>query len=90
MKTDASEDLALRECEAAARRALDGVTRLRLVYAVASGPPTVGDMCQALDLPQPTVSRRLKVLRDQSPSAAARDGQFVRNELTDPHLLKVF
>ena len=39
-------------------------TRLRILNCVAAAPLFVSDLVAILDLPQPTVSRHLKVLRD--------------------------
>jgi ArsR family transcriptional regulator len=39
-------------------------TRLRILNCVATAPLFVGDLVAILGLPQPTVSRHLKVLRD--------------------------
>lgn len=39
-------------------------TRLRILHCIASAPLFVSDLVAILNLPQPTVSRHLKVLRD--------------------------
>ncbi|MBI1967679.1 MAG: transcriptional regulator [Gemmatimonadetes bacterium] len=44
--------------------ALAELTRLRILNCVAAAPLFVSDLVAILQLPQPTVSRHLKVLRD--------------------------
>jgi ArsR family transcriptional regulator len=64
--------------------ALAEPTRLRLVNCLSAAPLFVNDLQVLLDLPQPTVSRHLKVLRD---SGLVRDtpiAQFVLYRLRRP------
>ena len=64
--------------------ALAEPTRLRLVNCLSAAPLFVSDLQILLDLPQPTVSRHLKVLRD---SGLVRDtpiAQFVLYRLRRP------
>jgi ArsR family transcriptional regulator len=44
--------------------ALADPTRLLLLYALSDQPRNVSDLTQELKVPQPTVSRHLKVLRE--------------------------
>jgi DNA-binding transcriptional ArsR family regulator len=84
----AVSDAALCDLEAELCRALGDATRLRILYALARGPLSVGDVCRRLALPQPTASRHLKVLRDQSLVSATREGQFVRYRLRGTEVLE--
>jgi DNA-binding transcriptional ArsR family regulator len=64
--------------------ALAEPTRLRLVNCLSAAPLFVSDLQVLLDLPQPTVSRHLKVLRE---SGLVRDtpiAQFVLYRLRRP------
>jgi ArsR family transcriptional regulator len=88
MGEHATSDVAVRELEAGLCRALGDVTRLRIVYALAGGPLSVGILCHRLGASQPAVSRHLKVLRDQSLVSASRQGQFVQYELRDANVLE--
>jgi ArsR family transcriptional regulator, virulence genes transcriptional regulator len=70
-------------------RALGDATRLRIIYALAHGELSVSELCLQFGVPQPTVSRHLRVLREHALVTATRDAQFVRYRLRDPHVLKV-
>ncbi|MGH7701951.1 MAG: ArsR/SmtB family transcription factor [Gemmatimonadales bacterium] len=62
-------------------------TRLRIVNCLAAAPLFVSDLQAILDLPQPTVSRHLRVLRDSELVRDTPIGQFVLYRLrrsTDP------
>lgn len=52
-------------------------TRLRILNCLAAGPLFVSDLIAVLDLPQPTVSRHLKVLRDAQVVTDTQIAQFV-------------
>ena len=52
-------------------------TRLRILNCLAAGPMFVSDIIAVLDLPQPTVSRHLKVLRDIQIVSDTQISQFV-------------
>jgi DNA-binding transcriptional ArsR family regulator len=57
--------------------------RILIIYSLAEGSRNVGDLAQDLDMPQPSVSRHLKVLRYSGIVRADRDGQQVIYRLTD-------
>ncbi len=67
--------------------ALADPTRLLLLYALADQPDTVTALSQKLDLPQPTISRHLKVLRGGGLAHATRIGATVRYELADHRVI---
>ncbi|HMK93523.1 MAG TPA: metalloregulator ArsR/SmtB family transcription factor [Thermoleophilia bacterium] len=74
--------------EAGVCRALADVTRLRIVDELAtSGPRSVGSLCTSLDAPQSTVSRHLKVLREQSLVTAKHEGATVTYDLADERIV---
>lgn len=68
--------------------ALADSTRLILLYALADGPCNVSELTEQLDLPQPTVSRHLKILRERGLVTATRQGMSVQYALTDERIIQ--
>lgn len=68
--------------------ALADSTRLLLLYALAEGPCTVTELTRALDLPQPTISRHLKILRERGLVSPTRQGTSVQYSLADKRILQ--
>ncbi len=62
--------------------------RILILYALAQSPHNVNDLAEALHLPQPTVSRHLKVLRERGMVIAERQGPSVFYQLSDPRLIE--
>lgn len=60
--------------------------RVMLMYTLRAGEQCVSDLSEALELPQPTISRHLSVLRGIDMVTSRRDGQNVFYRLTDPHI----
>lgn len=67
---------------------LSDSTRILILYKVAEKPINVTDLAEALDIPQPTVSRHLKVLRERRLVLAQRDGQSVYYSLSDKRIIQ--
>ena len=67
--------------------ALADSTRLILLYALADGPRNVTELTQDLELPQPTISRHLKNLRDRGLVIATRQGMMVQYSLADQRII---
>jgi DNA-binding transcriptional ArsR family regulator len=67
--------------------ALADPTRLLLLYALSEQPRNVSDLTQELNVPQPTVSRHLKVLREGGLVKATRQGASVQYDLTDHRVI---
>jgi ArsR family transcriptional regulator len=67
--------------------ALADPTRLILLYALAGQPRNVTELTQEIGIPQPTVSRHLKVLRDSGLVGAARQGPNVQYTLVDHRVI---
>lgn len=61
--------------------------RIMILYALDQGPCNVSDLAETLELPQPTVSRHLKVLRERGMVVAQREGQSVLYSLGDPRII---
>ncbi len=68
--------------------ALADPTRLLILYTLSEKPSTVNDLAAALQVPQPTASRHLKILRDRGMAIATRHGQTVEYRLADPRLIQ--
>lgn len=66
-----------------ALRVLSDRTRLRLLGVLQSGEVNVTALCEELDLPQPTVSHHLGLLRNAGLVRNRRDGKQVFYSLND-------
>jgi len=64
--------------------ALGEATRLRIVNCLAAAPLFVSELQAVLDVPQPTVSRHLRVLRDAGLVRDTPVAQFVLYRLRRP------
>ncbi len=62
--------------------------RILLLYTLADKPLSVGELVEILSLPQPTISRHLKVLRDRGLVIARREGTSVYYRLADVRILQ--
>src|SRR5690349_8419289 len=62
--------------------------RILLLYLLADEPHNVTDLAHRLGLPQPTVSRHLKILRERGIVCAERDGQSVYYSLADYRIIQ--
>jgi ArsR family transcriptional regulator len=67
--------------------AVGSPVRLMIFYALSSQPRYVSDLAEELNLPQPTVSRHLKILRDRGLVTAQREGPSVYYALADQRLI---
>ncbi len=63
-------------------------TRILLLYLLAEAPHTVSELVAEVGLPQPTVSRHLKVLRERHLVRAERRGQSVEYSLADERVIQ--
>lgn len=68
--------------------ALADPTRLLLLYALSERSRTVSELAEELHLPQPTISRHLKILRERSLVTATRQGMSVEYALTDERIVE--
>lgn len=62
--------------------------RILIIYSLAEGPRNVNDIANHMELPQPTVSRHLKVLRERGIVRAERDGQSMNYRLSDQRIIQ--
>lgn len=63
--------------------------RIQILYALRDQPLHVTALAELLDMPQPTVSRHLGLLRQHLLVIAERNGPAVFYRLTDPRILDV-
>jgi DNA-binding transcriptional ArsR family regulator len=63
--------------------------RIQILYALYEQPRNVSALAEALETPQPTISRHLTVLRERSLVAAKREGQSVIYSLATPKIIEV-
>lgn len=68
--------------------ALGDPKRLMILYVLSRQPQCVNDIAAELDIPQPTVSRHLKILRERSLVNANRHGPSVLYSLADVRLIQ--
>jgi len=69
-------------------QALADPKRILILYALSEGPKYVSELADHLDIPQPTVSRHLKILRERSLVTSERDGATVYYSLTDQRVIE--
>ena len=62
--------------------------RIMLLYALAQGSRNVTELCSELDMPQPLVSRHLKVLRERGMVSTERRGTIIIYSLADKRLIE--
>jgi DNA-binding transcriptional ArsR family regulator len=69
-------------------QALADPKRILILYALSEGAKNVTELTEALDVPQPTVSRHLKVLRERQLVTTEREGATVRYSLADERVIE--
>ena len=62
--------------------------RIMLLYALSQGSRNVTELCSELDMPQPLVSRHLKVLRERGMVSTERRGTIIIYSLADKRLIE--
>jgi ArsR family transcriptional regulator len=68
-------------------QALSDPKRILMLYALSERPMHVNELAEALGVPQPTISRHLKVLRERQLVSAEREGPSVRYSLSDVRVI---
>ena len=63
-------------------------TRILILYTLDESPRNVGELAEELQVPQPTISRHLKVLRDRGLVVGARQGANIQYQLVDKRLIQ--
>lgn len=62
--------------------------RIAILYALAESPKTVMELAETLEMPQPTISRHLKILRERGMAIAERKGASIKYILADKRIIK--
>lgn len=62
--------------------------RIMLLYTLSQGSRNVTELCNELDMPQPLVSRHLKVLRERGMVTNERRGTVIVYSLGDKRLIQ--
>ena len=62
--------------------------RILILYTISENAYNVSDLAKTVELPQSTVSRHLKILRDRGMVTAQRDGQSVFYALADDRIIQ--
>ena len=68
--------------------ALSDPTRIFILYALNANPLNVSELTNELGLPQPSISRHLKVLRERGLVYTARQGTVITYYLTDQRVIQ--
>jgi ArsR family transcriptional regulator len=67
--------------------ALADPTRILILYALDDQPHNVSEITDELNIPQPTTSRHLKILRERGLVHTERNGTTITYHLTDRRLI---
>lgn len=70
-------------------QALGDPKRILILYAISERPRHVTALAEDLGLPQPTVSRHLRILRQRALVRTERSGPAVIYHLTDTRLVEI-
>lgn len=62
--------------------------RILILYTLSQSARNVTELCNELEMPQPLVSRHLKVLRERGMVTTERRGTIVVYSLGDPRLIQ--
>ena len=68
--------------------ALSDPTRIFILYALNEGPQNVTELTNELGVPQPTISRHLKVLRERGLVYTERQGTVITYHLVDQRVIQ--
>ncbi len=69
-------------------QALADPIRLMIIFTLAKGPMCVNDLALELEVPQSSISRHLRVLRDRALVETQRQGVTVMYSLADERIIK--
>ena len=62
--------------------------RILILYTLSDGPRNVTEIAEEYDLPQSTVSRHLKTLRERGLVNTSRQGNSITYSLADPRVIE--
>lgn len=67
---------------------LSDPNRIAILYALAEKQASVTELAETLEMPQPSLSRHLKVLRDRGMVVTQRQGSNIYYSLGDKRIIK--
>lgn len=67
---------------------LADTNRIMILYTLNNQESNVSDLAELLNIPQPTVSRHLKILRERGMVDSQRDGQSVVYSVSDQRIIE--
>jgi ArsR family transcriptional regulator len=70
-------------------KAMGDPRRIQILYALHERPCHVTGLANQLDIPQPTVSRHLRILHQRCLVLAERDGTAITYRLADPRVIDI-
>jgi DNA-binding transcriptional ArsR family regulator len=70
-------------------KALGDPKRIMILYELNKRPRNVSELAQDLGIPQPTISRHLRVLRQRALVIPERNGAAVYYYLADPRMIEI-
>jgi DNA-binding transcriptional ArsR family regulator len=62
--------------------------RIMILYTLSQNPRNVTELCNELEMPQPLISRHLKVLRERGMVTTERHGTVIVYSLSDKRLIQ--
>jgi DNA-binding transcriptional ArsR family regulator len=62
--------------------------RIMILYTLSQNPRNVTELCNELDMPQPLISRHLKILRERGMVTSERHGTVILYRLGDARLIE--
>ncbi len=70
-------------------KAMGDPRRIQILYALHERPCHVTGLAELLEIPQPTISRHLRILHQRSLVLTERDGTAVTYRLADPCIIDI-
>ena len=61
--------------------------RILILYSLADNAHHVNELSEKTNIPQPTISRHLKILRERGLVISRRDGQYIHYSLADKRVI---
>ena len=61
--------------------------RILILYSLADNSYHVNELSEQMNIPQPTVSRHLKILRERGLVTSQRSGQYIHYSLADKRVI---
>ena len=61
--------------------------RILILYSLADNAHHVNELSEQTNIPQPTISRHLKILRERGLVVSQRSGQYVKYSLADKRVI---